>query len=186
MPMHWMFMPLRRYAEFSGRSRRLEYWMFTLGVWVLSTILNSVFFAFGMSFIAPVDAAAMNPEELVSTMMTTMEPYFIVMGLISLALFIPTIAVTVRRLHDTNRSGWWILMPWGALLLSFMSVILGGMLAAITPALVIVGIILAIVMELAALAGFIVLLVFMFLEGTRGPNRFGEDPKGATTAEVFG
>ena len=36
--MEWMLMPLRRYAEFDGRSRRMEYWMFTLGYWILVTL----------------------------------------------------------------------------------------------------------------------------------------------------
>ena len=96
--MHWMLMPLRRYADFSGRSRRREYWMFvllnlliSLAVW---TLLALTFFA-GMS------------ETEMTTILTSV---FLHYGLVSLAFLIPGIAVTVRRLHDTDRSGWTILL----------------------------------------------------------------------------
>ena len=58
----------------------------------------------------------------------------------SLAMIIPGLAVGVRRLHDTDRSGWWLLIGF------------------------------------VPLVGGIVLLVFMIMSGTRGPNRFGADP----------
>ena len=96
--MHWMLMPLRRYADFSGRSRRKEYWMFvlfnlliSLAVWTLLALT----YALGFSE---------------SAMMTIMTPVFILYALVALALVIPGLAVTVRRLHDTDRSGWTILL----------------------------------------------------------------------------
>ena len=66
-----------------------------------------------------------------------------------LATLVPSIAVGVRRLHDTDRSGWWLLIG------------------------------------LIPLAGAIVLLVFNLLEGTRGPNRFGPDPRDPSPEAVF-
>ena len=79
-----MLRPLSLYATFSGRARRAEYWQFSL----LYVILNVV--------VTAIDAAAME---------TGILPL-----LFGLAFFLPALAVTVRRLHDTNRSGWWILI----------------------------------------------------------------------------
>ena len=75
---------------------------------------------------------------------------------LALAAFIPSIAVTVRRLHDRNMSGWWY--P-------------GFIVASLIP---VVGIIAA-----------IAFLVIMFLDGTPGTNRFGPDPKGRANSDVF-
>lgn len=119
--MSWYLKVLRNYVGFSGRARRKEYWMFTLFssiAFIVTGILDTVFGTF--------DAQA--GIGLLST-------------LYGLAVFLPTLAVNVRRLHDTDRSGWW-------LLLGFIPLI-----------------------------GGLVLLVFTLLEGTRGDNRFGADPK---------
>jgi len=62
--------------------------------------------------------------------------------LLYLGVLVPSIAVAIRRMHDQDKSGWWILFP-------------------------------------------IVNIVFLFLEGTKGPNRFGPDPKDETATEVF-
>lgn len=120
--MEWMLMPLRRYAEFTGRSRRKEYWMFYLGyiiVLIVATILDNILGLAGM-----------------------LGPYGLFASLVILAVIVPGIACGVRRMHDTDHSGWWLLVP-------------------------------------------IVNLVFACTDGTRGPNRFGEDPKGAGGADTF-
>lgn len=100
-----MFEPLRKYADFSGRARRKEYWLFMLFVWLLLSVLlwlagpypnGAVASAGGLlSFI---DVDFVNP-----TMMT-------IAGVVSLLLLLPTIAVTVRRLHDIGWTGWWALL----------------------------------------------------------------------------
>ena len=96
--MHWMLMPLRRYAEFSGRSRRKEYWMFFL----LNLLISlAVWMLLALTFIAGLSEEAM---------MTVMTPVFILYAIVALALVIPGIAVTIRRLHDTDRSGWTLLL----------------------------------------------------------------------------
>lgn len=74
---------LTHYATFSGRSRRAEFWWFTLFTLVLSVVLGVLDRAIGSNV----------PGSLVS-----------------LALLLPSIAVTVRRLHDTGRSGLWYLI----------------------------------------------------------------------------
>lgn len=132
--MEWMLLPLRRYADFQGRSRRLEYWMFTLGASLLLVVAIIAFV---------VIAHAFAPEERLPD--TSLNPASIALGLFILlfymAIFVPSIAVQVRRFHDQDKSGWLIL-------LGFIPYV-----------------------------GGLVLLVFMCLEGTHGPNRYGPDPK---------
>lgn len=82
--MEWYVEVLRKYAEFSGRSRRKEYWMFVL--------INAVIMV-GLAVI----------DEILGSL-------GVVGVLYSLAVLIPSIAVSVRRLHDTGRSGWWLLI----------------------------------------------------------------------------
>lgn len=117
--MDWYLKVLKNYVGFEGRARRKEYWMFTLFSVIVSIIL------------AIVDAAMASSADSVG-----------VLGLLySLAVLLPSLAVSVRRLHDIDKSGWWLLIV------------------------------------LVPLIGAIVLLVFAVMEGTRGSNRFGPDPK---------
>ena len=98
--MHWMFVPLRRYADFSGRSRRLEYWMFTLGM----VIILVLFLACAMALS---DMASQDPDGGVpGTMMWIVG----LTGIAWLAIIIPSIAVQVRRFHDQNLTGWLVLI----------------------------------------------------------------------------
>lgn len=174
--MHWMFLPLKRYAEFSGRSRRTEYWMFflfqiLLGVafWVLLAIVGGSALMTGGD---PTALAAAGGAAMI---------IFALYGLVSLALIIPAIAVTVRRLHDTNRTGWWVLAP----IIGYVIMFIGGIMAAGSPDNPGFGGILALIGGITALVLALVLLVFMFLEGTRGPNNYGPDPKGEALDQVF-
>lgn len=174
--MHWMFLPLKRFAEFSGRSRRTEYWMFflfqiLLGVafWVLLAIVG------GGALMSGGDPTALAAAGGAIMIVTALY------GLVSLALLIPAIAVTVRRLHDTNRTGKWLLALVGA----YVVMLVGTMMAASSPDNPGLGGVLAMVGGIAALILAIVLLVFMFLEGTRGPNNYGPDPKGENLDQVF-
>ena len=151
--MEWMLLPFRRYAEFSGRSRRKEYWMFTLFLIVASVVLLLIELALGIS---ETFGAAGGPLSLI----------------FSLATLIPSISVSVRRLHDIDRTGWWLLLPLAPLFLAAV-----GAAAQLTWLVAVAG--------LAALVGLIVLLVFAVTDGTRGANRFGSDPKDPTDTEVF-
>ena len=135
--MEWMLMPLKRYADFSGRSRRKEYWMFTLGLVILYSLIIGVMLA----------TAGADPEGAGLGLMSGTS--LIVIVVLLLALIIPSLAVTVRRFHDQDKSGWFVLI-------NFIPYI-----------------------------GGIIVLVMMCLEGTRGPNRFGPDPKGENVQEVF-
>ena len=81
--MNWYLKALKQYVDFSGRAQRMEFWMFTLINLLVSIGLAIVDMVLGLGFLQPIYA---------------------------LAVLLPAIAVGVRRLHDTNRSGWWMLL----------------------------------------------------------------------------
>lgn len=87
----------------------------------------------------------------------------------ALALFLPILAVTVRRLHDINRSGWWVASYAFGPVVAMISLIS-------LPAAIFVAVPLYIL--------WIMVYVFTLLDGTVGPNRFGEDPRGRTPGEI--
>jgi uncharacterized membrane protein YhaH (DUF805 family) len=91
--MNWYLEALKKYAVFSGRARRKEYWMF---------VLFSIVIAIALS------AAVVVLERIVG--ITPRASHGTVLAdLYGLATFVPSWAVTVRRLHDTGRTGWWAL-----------------------------------------------------------------------------
>jgi uncharacterized membrane protein YhaH (DUF805 family) len=93
--------------------------------------------------------------------------------LYTLVVFIPGLAVTIRRLHDSNRTGWWVVLPG----LFYVASILLIVIAVTSPDFAIgFGAVGGLSMLLAGVFG-LVLLVFMFLDGTPGPNQYGPNPK---------
>lgn len=87
--MNWYLKVLKQYFDFGGRARRKEYWMYTLFnllALIAAAIIDSALGLAGESGVGPV------------------------YGLYALAVLIPGIAVSVRRLHDIDRSGWWLLI----------------------------------------------------------------------------
>lgn len=112
----WIMLPLRRYADFKGRSRRKEYWLFGLLI-MLAVVAACI-------AVAPMGEAAIGAAIV-----------FVVLGSI-----VPTVAVTVRRFHDQDKSGWFALF------------------------------------NLVPYVGWLIVLIFMLLEGTRGENQYGPDP----------
>lgn len=184
--MEWMILPFKRYFDFKGRSRRKEYWMYTLFVVIVSFVLAFLDSMLGLGGSATGDADLSGTSAAASGAMSG----GLLANIFSLATFIPSLAVGVRRLHDTDRSGWWILLPLGPILIgailmgaSFMSAMSGGGSAGFSGIALFGGI-----MVLGGLACAILLLVWYCTSGTPGPNRFGEDPKGQGTNadEVFG
>ena len=137
--MEWMLMPYHRYADFQGRSGRMEYWMFQLFVVLVLTA------AIILAVVAGVTGSASGGA---------VSPLFLIVGglivVFVLGSFIPSIAVQVRRFHDQDKSGWFILLG------------------------------------LIPYFGGLIMLIFMCLEGTRGPNRFGPDPRDPYNTDVFG
>ncbi|PKP92921.1 MAG: DUF805 domain-containing protein [Alphaproteobacteria bacterium HGW-Alphaproteobacteria-14] len=158
--MEWMILPFKRYADFQGRSRRKEYWMFALLNLLVALVLAGPFF---FSFISASIAAAGEANAEAAAMEAMMEGGMglsvvgvVIYGLYALAAFIPSIAVTVRRLHDRDMSGWW-----------YLGLAVGGLL------------------PFVGFLASIALLVLMVLPGTAGPNRFGHDPKDPYAEDVF-
>ncbi|MEG3151991.1 DUF805 domain-containing protein [Sphingomonas sp. ZT3P38] len=106
-----MLLPLRRFADFQGRSRRREYWLFILFQWL-------IFLPLGLAFVvAGGDIAKLSnrPFDLQGGASQAVQ---IVGWLVVGFLVIPMLAVEVRRLHDQDRTGWWILLalvPFGQL-----------------------------------------------------------------------
>jgi uncharacterized membrane protein YhaH (DUF805 family) len=113
--MIWMLRPLRHYIDFSGRSRRMEFWMFLLFIALAGAVLSVFGRMLGM-------------RGLLS-------------GLFALAMFVPLMAVIVRRLQDQDKTGWLALL-W------------------FVPGL-----------------GQLIILILMAIEGTKGTNAYGHDPK---------
>ena len=99
--MELMFNPLKRYADFRGRARRKEFWSWFLFIWIMLFVLMYLDTALGLGG----TATAYRTGNSVGFNMTG--------GLLSLlfalAMFIPNIAVSVRRLHDVGKSGWFLL-----------------------------------------------------------------------------
>ena len=116
--MEYMLMPFRRYAEFTGRSGRKEYWMFVLFNVIVGCVLGAVIaIAGGGSSLQ--GAAAGNYGAIFGGLGLLMVVWW-------LAVIIPSIAVGVRRLHDRDMSGWWYL---GFIVLSVIPLI--GIIASI-------------------------------------------------------
>jgi uncharacterized membrane protein YhaH (DUF805 family) len=102
---NWYLEVLKKYAVFDGRARRMEYWMFILINIIISVVLVII-------------------DSLIGTIIRQ-GGFGLLQGLYNLAVLIPSIAVTVRRLHDIGRTGWWILIGLipvigGIVLLIFM------------------------------------------------------------------
>lgn len=177
--MNYMLMPLRRYADFNGRSRRKEFWLWQLFNVIVTTILMGGFIAMAASAIYRVDqrggidwrdtgstyersyvsddgfstssstGTEVDPVMFMEEMGTGGWALLALAVLWGLFVFIPNLAVTIRRLHDTDKSGWFVLIGF------------------------------------IPLIGAIVLLIFYLIEGTPGPNRFGPNPKGPDIGRTF-
>lgn len=131
-----MFEALRRYAQFTGRARRAEYWMFALFNWLM---------AWGFYILLVMMGATGEMNETLSPAALGVALAYFLFGL---SMAIPSLAVAVRRLHDIDRTGWWLLI---------------GLLPGL---------------------GALVLFIFFIREGSRGPNRFGDDPKAGEAPEI--
>lgn len=81
--MNWFLLTLKQYATFSGRARRKEYWFFFLFYLLIFIGLSLLDAILGFGLLS---------------------------SLFALAMLVPSVAVAVRRLHDTGRTGWWVLI----------------------------------------------------------------------------
>ena len=166
-----MVRPLLRYAEFKGRASRAEFWLFKLFQVIVYTGL------LGLILMAMTGSTG-------AGMAWTYAGLIVVFALICL---VPNLAVMVRRLHDSDKSAWWLLLYLPGLLAGlidasgFIGLLNGGGLAALTAQMVVAA-------PLGSAGGLcnLVLYILMGLKGTAGPNRFGNDPKQpGSTAGAF-
>jgi uncharacterized membrane protein YhaH (DUF805 family) len=133
-----MFKPFLRFLDFSGRSRRREYWLFILLYTVavcVATVLDiqlglggeyTSYSDFGDGYASAGFNVSLGP---------------VAIGTV-IVFLIPLLSVTVRRMHDVDKSGWFMLIP-------------------------------------------IYNFILTCIDGTRGPNRFGPDPKGGPETQIF-
>ena len=90
-PIDWAMRPLQKYADFSGRAPRAEYWWFYL-LYMVALIV------------------AMIVDSMIGSKLFL--NYGLASALLGLGFLVPMLAVGVRRLHDTDRSGWWLLIAF--------------------------------------------------------------------------
>ena len=122
--MEWYLKVMRdNYANFNGRARRKEYWMFTLFF---------LLFALLAGFVIGILSAVGETVAMIAIILAVVW---------YLGHLVPSLAVTVRRLHDTGKSGWFYLL-------------------AIIPYI-----------------GGLIIFIFTVIEGDKGDNKYGPDPK---------
>jgi uncharacterized membrane protein YhaH (DUF805 family) len=161
--MNWYLNVLRHYADFSGRARRKEYWMFVLFnlVFLLAAgdIIGKVIYKVIYEVIGVDATAGVAPSENASSGIVNFCRMLYI-----LATFLPSLAVLVRRLHDTGHNGWWTLLT-------------------IVPALFTLPLAIARIdlgitsIHIALIVGNIWLFVLTLLKGQEGDNRYGHDPR---------
>lgn len=136
-----------RYSDFRGRSSRSEYW-WAMAFLFLVMLVTAIF-----------DRAVFRQSVLTA--------------LFQLAVTIPSWCVHIRRLHDTDHTGWWLLAMPAVVVVGFV-----GTFAAVgIPGTKGPGtLILLLSVFLVGFSGYLMLFVWTCLRGTPGPNRFGPDP----------
>lgn len=142
-----------KYVTFSGRAPRSEYWWFQLFYWLLFIGLGLLFFfVIGSAFEGLFDGIDIFGMIVIAVLLVAI-----------LALILPSTSVLVRRFHDRNLSGWWVLASF------------------IVP-----GIFSAMGTEIPGMIITLVVFVITILKGTEGPNKYGPDPLNpASDADVF-
>ena len=165
---------LRKYADFSGRATRAEFWW-----WVLATAIASV---------------AINAIETFASAIGGIFEYSPFGAIFSLAILLPNLAVSARRLHDIGKSGWWLLVWIGSAIVGAVPLGIGVAYTIISvfsgnswwghPEFWIPIIIGAAVSVLVWIGLFIWCLLWMATQGRAGANRYGQDPRAWTGSEV--
>src|SRR4051812_37836489 len=93
-PFDWTIRPVKKYAVFSGRAPRAEYWWFQLATTVVGLVLGYI-------------GKAIGAGDWLS-------------NIFNMALLLPILSVTVRRLHDIDRTGWWLLIFFGLFIVALL------------------------------------------------------------------
>ena len=186
------FKALTRYADFKGRSNRAEFWAFLLLVWAI----YGAFYAWMLIPLVPV-FQGQTPDIGIFSHLLISVGFLTLFGLL---LFLPILAAQVRRLHDSNRTGWWVLLPTGLSLAGQQLVYVfnaDGIMKATMQMNQSIGSMTGSTFDFASvwgaywplyriilpwtfgpsLLGALILLVFYLLPGGQGDNRFGPSPR---------
>jgi len=153
----WMFLPLKRYAEFSGRSRRKEYWWWFLFTQGLSLIIMAPLMAGVLKVILTVVETLpdeLSEEEIEALFMGSFHPALFLatvglLSLVTLAFLVPNLALNLRRFRDCGIEAKWF---WILLVACFVPFFFG-------------------------IPGLAIWIIAGFVPGTPGPNQFGENPR---------
>jgi len=130
----WYVKCWKEFSNFQGRARRMEYWSFVL--------INVLF---------------LTPLFTLGIILDGVNVFIIIGAIYWVAIIIPSLAVAVRRLHDSGKSGWWL----------FFSIITG-IISEIVPFLA---------FSVVSLILGLIILVFMFWDSSDGRNNWGDSPK---------
>lgn len=150
--------------NFRGRATRREFW---------SYYLFSSLVAFALNILGNIGEKMFDKMQGDGVVSLLVDIVLMVAGLLlllfQLSLILANLAVTVRRLHDTGHSGWWVVAPLACLLVEILGILLAG--SAHDPGMM-VGIF-ALVAALAALGFSLYLLIQMLMPSQCGPNKYG-------------
>jgi uncharacterized membrane protein YhaH (DUF805 family) len=161
--------------SFKGRIRRLHWWIAALAVGVVSGVLTSI-----LELAAKASGSAIVDPETYAIEPTGL--FGIALLAVGLANTWITFALCVKRLHDRDRTGWWLV--WQSLVL-ILAVIVTVVAIALPKEQAPAWYVIAGIAGIVALGISIWLFVEIgFLRGTQGPNRFGPDPLGGTRADI--
>ncbi|MDE2779810.1 MAG: DUF805 domain-containing protein [Chloroflexota bacterium] len=174
---------LRKYAAFSGRATRAEFWWWALACY-LAIVVLTVFDGVLTAFLVALGV-----------------PFFSPLGLLLAAgVFLPSLAVAVRRLHDIGKSGWWLLVWYAIQLAASLAMLVSVFVLLFLPVFgamggngfledlkgssgaLLIATLLVVSVSVAAMALVGVwALVWLARQGERFPNRYGEDPRAWNT-----
>ena len=167
--MNWYIQALKNYFNFSGRSRRKEFWMYTLFMVIFIIISMILDIMIGIDFKINIQGYEQS---------LGFGPIYIFAYLFHM---IPTLSAIVRRLHDSDRSGWWYFGPVLLMIVPYRIFLEFILSPSIESSATISDVPIAFfTLLIAYLVGFglsITFFVFLFFDGTKGDNRFGPSRK---------
>ena len=163
--MKWFIKCFKQYVDFNGRARRKEYWFFALFNFIISVVLMCLWIGpiFAKALSAEFDGTEIDEGDLVKMLIAN--PALYIWAIYYMAALIPGLAVTVRRLHDIGKSGFWAFLIYGGSFLSLFTDMPNQSAAAKG------------VISLVEVGILILSLIWMFTDSQAGENKWGPNPK---------